>query len=261
MKKSSKETRIKRRIRTALNTTVGFLSIFLLSTQSWAAPAVVQCMAAQQVSGANSGAASFGVLPSVNNHIIVMYATQTGNSPPELSSVTDNQSNSYNIDVQKTNISAQYVVAALASAIAATSSGTFTVTVHFGGTLSGVWKACEVSGLATASWLDQTGTTEGTSTTTAIATASGANSQASEIVFALVSNNSANSTPTTGYTEQDKDQTFKFEFAYKVVAGLETSSATWTYASSAQMAAVIATYKATASGGAAIKKCALLGVC
>lgn len=135
------------------------------------------------------------------------------------------------------------------NASASTETLTITPTVPTDIYISG--RACRFSGIATSSPLDQTGTSNGSTSVTA----SGANTQASELVLMLgvadVGSSSFGFTTPSGYTqlgvEQDSNSYTGFIAAYKVVSATETSSATGI--GSAWSDNVIATFKAATGGG------------
>ncbi len=115
----------------------------------------------------------------------------------------------------------------------------------------------EISGLATASPQDQTGALAPNDSTTISVTASGANSQANEIVFlCLASTISLDIVPGTGYTEGQQAGTvgsnvFTLWDEYKTVSGVETSTADTSSPTSSNTGFVglLATYKEAAAGG------------
>ncbi len=240
------------------------LAFLLLSSQAaFAAPAVVQCTAKQSANNVTTANASFSSTPAVNNIIFVVVGAYVNSGSGGVASIADNQSNSYAVDIQKIAMTGQS--ANIGSAKAATSSGTFTVTVTMNSTASVLdWAICEVSGLATASWKDQTGSAEAVFTDPVVVTASGANSQNSEIVFAVAAPTSGtiSGTPSSGYTDIYTDNASTGSRAsYKIINGAETSSASFPYAAAIVAEAVISTNKAAGGGGATLKgSLMLLGV-
>ena len=210
----------------------------------------------------NTSAASFGVLPAVNNHVFTL-VSGWHNTVFDLSSVADNQSNTYVIDkAQNDGSSSAKAEASITSSKVETSAGTFTVTISPQDTSGNYieWIAAEFSGLVTTSWLDKTGSaTTASGVTTITATASAQNSQADVLVLACFVDNVAdptcNITTPTGYTalfvNQDATATIGAQGSYKIVSAIETSAATWNFDNIAAggSGAAIATFKAAAAAG------------
>lgn len=246
------------------------LLLFLLFASS-AQAAFVQSTGRITATVAASASGSFGSLPTVGNHVIVSCAAWNALTMTSLS-YADNQSNTYNPDNFKAAAgTGAFGVVGIGSTKVGTSSGTFTITITTSRGTGNYFECVgvEYSGLASASWLDQVGTGSGTTGANAAnVTASGANSQANEVVIAavVVDTNDATvnlSTP-TGYTErgvnQDSTATIGFESADKTISGSETSSAAWNHDSATVgWGAVIATYKLAASTAAA-PSLSLMGV-
>lgn len=203
---------------------------------------------------------SFPSLPSPGNTIIVVLtAWQT--TQPTVATIADNQGvgNSYGLPPNgNTGITATAYIYRC-KAIGAT-SGTFTITVTWtGGTnVYGSIRALDVSGLDTINIDDQSSaTTLSTATTSHTETIGSQNSNANDLVVAAISpdtgvSSSAITDPAaTGYSsimvQQDSSTYTGGEASYKIVSALETSSASWTYASAAAYASVVATFKAAGS--------------
>lgn len=197
---------------------------------------------------------SFGSLPVVGHHVILVLTEWRG--PGAVTSVADNQGNTYNIDKsQLGGNGGTRLGAVIASAKVATSAGTFTLTITYaqGGTYA-QFAVLEVAGLNTTTWLDQTGANTSIATTTSLTvTAGGANAGANALVVAAFGGDSTNgiSNPPTGgsgtytslYVDQDAAVTGA-EGAYKIISTGETSSAVWAFNSSGfGTTGVIATYK------------------
>lgn len=213
---------------------------------------IVQCTTPVLASTVTSSSASFATTPIVGNKIKILMALYANSGASGSLTVTDNQtSNTYAVDpsatitstntLNRNEIQSGYVVA---------SSGTYTLTVSKGGaTIYISWIACEVSGLLPFSSFDKKGTHEALSTNTNTVTASAPNSQANEIVFAIMFNNGGGlgtSTP-DGYTELFLDTTvIGADAAYKIINGVETSTATWVYQTGNSLS-VLTTDKSDAS--------------
>lgn len=244
------------------------IALLFLTIPASSAISIVQNSGQQTASNITVATYSFPVQPTVGNHIIIVLTGWRG--PGGVSGVSDNQSgNSYNIDKQQIGgNSGTRVTAVVSSGKITASSGTFTVSVTFVATNTyAQWAVLEVSGLNTTTWLDQTGANTSAATSTSLTvTASGANTQANDLVVAAFAGDSTNgiSNPPSGYTSLYVDQDAVVtgaEGAYKIVSGVETSASTWTFnASGFGTAGVLATYKAAAGGGGAAPTRSLLGV-
>jgi hypothetical protein len=210
---------------------------------------------------------SFSSTPTIGNAIIVPAEVGGGT----ITSVTDNQATGGNTYTRKVNASqagGPWDAEIWECPNVTKASGTFTITVTFSTNAWGAGAAIEVSGLDTAGTLDRTGTfNTGTGDTTPGVVASAANTVATDLVVALFSSASSSPTnaitgPTTGYTQifehEDGNSSNSGAAGYKVLSGIETSSADWTQGDNVGYAAVIATFKIasgtqsysyTASGG------------
>lgn len=230
--------------------------LFLLFAQSaFAAITVTQCKSLQ-ANSVTSSSISFDSLPSTTagTKIKIIPITHTPlDSHGKTFVVTDNQSgNSYALDsgasiidaagFQRVDILSGYVVG---------SSGTFTLTLALNDNSTFVtqWSICEVRSLTSSASLDKIGTASATVATTITVTASGANTQADEIVFGAMFQNGGGtgaSTP-SGCTQIVDDTTLVGgESCYKIVSASETSALTWTYLIGNSLA-VLTTDKAAAA--------------
>lgn len=195
--------------------------------------------------------------PSAGNAIIV--ALELGMSVAGVvTGVSDNQGvgNTYTKVVNETTVGGGGDVELwMCSSIGAT-SGTFTISATNSGTLTGsnsAMGAMEVAGIGSA---DQTGKTQTNSVGTITATATGANSNAADLVIGGVmsSSNSAITfgSPTTGYTAWFNETVagnYWVSFGYKIVSGIETSTATGTWGNAANACAFVATFSPISSPG------------
>jgi hypothetical protein len=131
-------------------------------------------------------------------------------------------------------------------------SGTRTVNVTFPNSTRANTLLSEFSGYATSGAKDQVATNNVASGTSLTVT-SGTTTVATELVIAAVAQcfvlgngNNTVSDPPTGYTSlavlQDTNTYASFEFAYKEVSSTGTQSATWTWASTGEGIASIATF-------------------
>ncbi len=202
---------------------------------------------------------SFGTLPAAGAHILISIG---GYQPSgyDVTSVTDNQGNSY----------ARAVASGLAAGLMrsliyvaeniGTPSGTFTLTITntqaSGNYIAAI--ASEVSGLAASGAADQTAT--GTAADASLATAgpTGTTVQADELVFAAMQMASASTDigvgPPASYTEvlveQNAAMSDGHEVAYRILSATGTQTVIWTYGSSGQVgwSAALLTLKGAASG-------------
>lgn len=210
-------------------------------------------------SSATSSNGSFASLPAVGNHVFAL--TGSWNAGSENIAFADNQSNTWAADKQATPSGGQQH-AAIGSAKVATSAGTFTITVSATTAHYWKWAGVEFSGLASASWKDQTGSgAVGTGQTSLTVTASGANTQANALVLAVMADSSADATgnisdPPSGYTkiavEQNCQSVIGMQSSYKIVSAVATSAVTWSFDSTVTEGAcgALVTYKDATPGGA-----------
>lgn len=196
-------------------------------------------------------AAAFVSQPVVGNYIFVAIAVTFASGP--LTSVQDNQGNTYTIDKYQKNGNA---LSAIASAKVDFSSGSFVVSITVAGTGNyAIFSASEFSGIASSSPLDAIG--NGTSplgfgTTTDVITASGVNGGSGDISISALCFSGTGSdvhiVNTSGYTNifvnSNPGSFGAGSFDYKVESGVVTSSSTYTYDfCTDDESGVIATYK------------------
>jgi hypothetical protein len=117
-------------------------------------------------------------------------------------------------------------------------------------------RVVEVSGLAAASWKDQTGTVnqDFIGGTTISVTASGANTQADVIAFVAFGYTQTNAwTPGSGFTDLTiLSDTFSLYPGYKILSGIETTTATGTVTTGGYAHGAIATYKMAAAAAGSL---------
>ena len=220
---------------------------------------VVQTKFLGTQSRAATNAISFTSLPGAGNLVVFGLIAAANYDPSTISSVTDNQGNTYtkiNSAVSNGGNAGEGELWRCESI--GTPSGTFTVTAHNSVANS---KACALFLLEenTYKTLDQNGVaTNQAAATSGTVTASGANSNANALVVACCgvvdytgSGWGLSSPPTTGYTAiglDANDNGEDFEAAYKEITASETSSAHWSWtAGSSNWIALLATFKS--SGG------------
>lgn len=215
-------------------------------------PALVRSTPKGSASNASSVAASFSATPTVGNLIIVMVSGWREAASFGVTSVTDNQGNTY-AHAGTVAGSSGLCRAEVWYAKAVTSSGTFTVTVNAGSGSYIEFVASEFSGMAASSQFDVGAQADATSGDAAVGpTATLA--QASEVVIAVasISNDDTNITVDTpaGYTRiavnQNANATIGFEASYKIVSATTAVSAAWSHDNTNQAgwSAKIATFKA-----------------
>jgi hypothetical protein len=208
--------------------------------------------------------------PSATNALILPYFYENAaNTVIFNGTMTDNQGNTYTALTQSSNTTGISGAGGISCGLfycpsIATNGGNYIVTINSGSGTTRVTLGSnhiEVSGLNNSSPLDQTGTHNngGTAANTETVTASGANVLANELVVAvyigILSQFFGPGAPATGYTEicnniiQSNSLDVPMEAAYKIVSGIETSSAVWTVGSSktALAASLIATFKQAAA--------------
>lgn len=224
----------------------------LISSTAFGAPATgSNCTALTKATTAATSAANLASTPTVGNKVWVGVSEYAIGSYIA-ATAADNQSNTYVSNAAKHAGVTLPEGLIVFSADVGTASGTFTVTITSHSTTSSfAWMACEMTGVLTSSAFDKAGTAEGANPSTSITvTASGANAQASEIVFACIYDGNGGNAA-SGYTVLYSDTTLIGSWCgYKVVSGIETSAASWTYSSFTDALAVLATYKAASAATA-----------
>jgi hypothetical protein len=193
--------------------------------------------ASATTSGTNetSLAVSFASLPSPGNSVIVIWSLQ---SSVALTGVADNQSGNTYVSVAVETSAANNVDSEIwwLPSISG-SSGTFTVTGTIGTAHQISITIVEVAGLAGTDKTGLQGAENNTDTLTV--TASGANTNANDLVVVNLSSGytttaSGITAPTTGYTSintvngSNPNYNGVVQTSYKIVSAVETSSATWT---------------------------------
>lgn len=185
--------------------------------------------------------------PVANNYLVTMLNWVTIGNFDTYTGQTDNQTgNTYNIDVSENRTSDHIAYSYLVSGKVNGSSGTYTITQHMtaNGTTLMSFQTCEVSGVAAVDQVKGAEVNPGTSLTL---TAPGANLFANEIVFTTFLAASATN-PTAGYTVTGSDAvTVSSIYGYKILSGIETSSATSTFASGNYLG-VLGTYRQDCAG-------------
>lgn len=199
---------------------------------------------------------TYGTTPSVGHHLFLQSSVWHSGGG-SLSSVADNQGNTWAIDVQAADSGSAR--ASVASAKVATASGTVTVTATLGAAGSyAELVASEFSGLDTSTWVDKTATATAQSTSPVSGTTA-TTTVADELVMATVevsvsSTDVGLDSPPTGYTNlalnQDADATIALSADYKIVAATGTQAASWGTLTGAWFwGGCIATYKGATGGG------------
>jgi hypothetical protein len=192
--------------------------------------------------------------PNVGSSIIISVGLRgTGPTEAAVTSITDNQTGNNFVQIAESNNANQSDQELWWCPALATSSGTYTVTVNISsGCLGWILGLMEVSGGPVA---DQSGDSPGViGGTTLTVTAGGANISPNDLVVAALMTTNNNSTlglatPSSGYSSWylfDPNQHGSGDAAYKILGGNETSSATWTWTTSTNAFAVIATFSPTA---------------
>jgi len=228
------------------------LAAILLLALSWNATAAIsykQGAVSAENYGGTTSTASFGTLPSSGDSVLVAVAYRDTVAP----SITDNQTGNTYTAVQTLLWSGQVSVSIFWCPSITSPTGTFTVTST---SAAMEWLTiADVSGLS-ASTDNGNAADSGGPISTYTITAAGANTNANDFVFAILSINSNSGTfglvvPSTGYTQisNTDGNNYPVEVAYKIVSAIETSSAdwSWTTASTNGAIAAIETFKAAGS--------------
>lgn len=210
--------------------------------------------------------ASFTSTPTIGNYVFLVvsgYLNSTDLNP----TVTDNQATGGNTYHRDSYLHRTSCTAYVYSAPVTKASGTFTISITAPAGTYMAWTILEVSGLS-ASALDQVGTLSAGSGTSGTVTAAGANGQASELVIACISAAGSNSNESftdpasSGYSslyvENNGTIHATGEGAYKIVSGIETSAASWTWVSNVENVGALATYKGASAGATATISTALM---
>lgn len=240
------------------------LLLLLIPVQSWAAVAFVKASTKSSCSNASSCGTSFGSLPSSGNAVIVTISCWNASVDCAVTSVTDNQSNTYSqAACQQRDTGVANNQACIYYAIPIGSpSGTFTVTANASASTYFEVIAVEYSGVATASPVDITKTAQG-AVTTADTGASSSTTQADELavcVAAVSANNAALAfTTPSGYTRRGVQNnamtTVGFESSDKILSATGAQQCAWSHDTTALdgWSTALATFKA-ASGGSTRRK-------
>ena len=204
----------------------------------------------------STGTITFATAPAAGNLIVVNIggwkATGTG-----ITSVTDNQGNSYSIVANPHTDAVSMACIAYAKNIVYT-SGTFTITITASGTYYFTGMASEFSGSSSTSPLDVYGSGTGAAAITCTATTSGSVSAVDDLVVAVANNATGGGdcawVNPTGYTQIFQNGSSGGSYSatqacYKILtAGSGAQNAVWTWTGSVTWSCVIATFRLT--GGA-----------
>ena len=214
-------------------------------------------------SSAATCATSFGTLPSSGNAVIVTLSCWNGSAVCAVSSVTDNQSNTYTLAACKESADSRGKACIYYSSGIGTPSGTFTVTANVAASTSTEIVAVEYSGVATASPVDVnqsnavlTGTADtGVSATTA---------QNDELSVCVASVSAANTnlafTTPSGYTQRgiqnNANATIGFHSADKILTTTGTQQCAWTHSTTSEdgWGAQLITFKAATTTKAQLRR-------
>lgn len=215
-------------------------------------PVVVQTSGKKTSLGVTSDSASLPSPVTPGNHVILLISSLSG-STAGIDSVTDNQGNP-TYDLYDGHVTTRSAAIAIQKAAAA--AGTFTVTINFTNSSSADWAILEVSNLDPTSWSDQANAQFTSFADPAVVTAPAPNAVADELVVAVASPYSGDisGTPSTGYTDAftDANITTGGRGSYKVVSGIETSSASFPYATANFAVLALMTFKGAPDATGAI---------
>lgn len=225
---------------------------------SWGAVAFVKASTQGSCGAASSCGSSFGSLPSSGNAVIVTTSCWNASVDCNVSSVTDNQGNTYTQAVclqQDTGVANNQACIYYAIPIG-TPSGTFTVTANASASTYFEVIAVEYSGVSTTSPVDVTKSaknTTGTSDTGASSSTTQANELAVCVSSVSANNSSLSYTTPTGYTrrgiQNNATTTIGFESSDKILSATDAQQCAWTHSTTSMdgWAAVLATFKASSS--------------
>lgn len=225
------------------------------------------------MSSSTSDTESFPSAPAASTTVIVCGSSWNGNSNTAVSgltSVTDNQGNTYSIIAQgkKGSTAGFSVCTFIAACENVSSSGTFTITVNFNGSGGNHWAEWSASSWTSTTVVDVSGANSGlgiASGSQPTVSTSGPTTAASEIVIAVASSSETSSPVSdvgwnvpSGWTRlsthASQSDTVAHDCAYHSVGSTGTQTATWdTHLSQGggEWSAAIVTLKAGGGGGGA----------
>lgn len=220
--------------------------------------AYVQDTGKQTDSITTSSSRSFGLLPTVGNHVFGLVSIFSSNSDLNLTYADNQTTNTWAKDAE-IDLGAGTARSSIGSAKVAASTGTFTIQLSVDFNSYWEWVGIEFGGLHATTHKDQTGQNSETTGTSLAVTASGANSQPNMLVLAVMANSSIDtdinvSHPPSGYTavavQEDAATTVAHESCYKIVSAGETSSVSWSFDEiSTAATGVLVTYIGAEQGG------------
>lgn len=249
---------------------VGLLALGAVQAFAVSVPTLTRCVGQTHSTGIGGGVnASVTITNPAVGSVLIITGGQfdSGALSTVVNGAGDNQGgNTYTVDVTKYVTAGMYAnqfSLFIASTKVAVSSGTFTVSVSVNNAFSTSvveWNVCEWA------WPDpsvfaanRTGTAQGASNPITV-TASAANTYSDSFVVAICWG-AQGVTGSSGYTQMWADSTvLGLEIDSKNVSAGETSSASWAFAPSATLPAVLATYRSTPAAGGTTKGMLTLGV-
>jgi hypothetical protein len=222
---------------------------------------VGQTLGLQVNDNVSSGQGTFGTAPNAGSLMNVLVASfGNGNAP----TVTDNQGNTYVEDVGVSFLgNTNYRVSIFrAYNIATGSPFKITVTGALGSGNYLTWGAVEARNVKTSAALDKTSSAHSSSAGTSQSSGStGTLSQADEIALCIfgsdATDGSFSATP-SGFTELFHDGTGSTDVVawggYQVVSATTALNPSWTFSSTGDMAAAIATYEGSGAATGRVKR-------
>lgn len=203
--------------------------------------------------GSDAFASSFNItVPAggvaAGNTLIISLAC--ADSSFTVSSITDSSSNSYNLNRVSSSFGS-YVLLVCDAHITTALNASDTISVTLGGATGGSAIVSEFSGIAAASFLDQTQNNVVVFDTAHTSNATATTAQADELVFGshVTNDTSVTWTPDSPFTSNEADVYFsawKQIVQYKVVSATGTYASTGTTSADCETANVVLTYKADA---------------
>lgn len=235
------------------------LLILFLRSALIAAPGISNCTTGIGGAGTGTTASSSSVnlpAPPSAGTIGIFIGAAYRNGGPTFNAPTDNQSNTYLIDIQHNDTYDGRQLAGIGSGKINTTGSPFTMTMNLAASSDFIWQGCEVTGLDTTTWRDKTGSNQWVLSSSDVITADAPNGQSGDLVIScvalLISSSDAHIQTPAGYTLLFADQSNNYinsACAYKIESGTGPSAATWVHDSSIASTAVISTYKPAGGGG------------
>lgn len=209
------------------------LLLLLVPVQSWSAVAFVKASTQGSCSGVSSCASSFASLPSSGNGVIVAVGCWNSTADCNVTSITDNQGNTYSLTCQTDTLGNSQACIGRALSIGSP-SGTYTVTAN--AVASTYFELIAMEYTATSN-LDVTKGASYVAVSTANTGVSAVTSQSDELSVCVMTQSSSdtniNVTTPAGYTrrgvQQNAGATIGFEVSDKILTSTGTQQCAWSH--------------------------------